>query len=296
MYLIGDIGGTSVRLALAQDGQILPDTLWRAPGGTEDFRAVLAQYRAVAGTGRIAGVVIAAAGAPRKGRLPLTNRAMVLDPEEIRAELGPVPVTLFNDMIGQGHGLARLHPDGLRHLAGPVVGQGPRLLVNIGTGLNACAVHRLDSGAFVAPSEAGNITLPQVSDTLRDLARSRGGEVVAEDVISGRALPWLAQELAGAAGQSGAGALAHDRVRRVIADALAAYLRDMVLCHLATGGVYLTGSVATGLAERLDWSALQQDMAGTRAYADLLAGVPISLVRDPLIALRGCAAVAGGQG
>lgn len=295
MYLIGDIGGTSVRLALAQAGQILPDTLWRAPAGTEDFRAILAQYRAVYASGDIEGVAIAAAGAPRDGLLPLTNRAMVLDPEDIRAELGQVPVTLFNDMVGQGHGLSRLGPDGLRHLAGPQTGQGARLVVNIGTGLNACVVHEGPAGTFVPPSEAGNVTLPQVTDSLRALAGLRGGEVVAEDVISGRALPWLAKVLAERDNQQGAGALAHEAVQRVIADALAAYMRDMVLCHMATGGIFLTGGVSMALADVLDWTEVHAAMVGGRAYADLLARVPVTLVTDPHVALRGCAAIAGAQ-
>lgn len=291
MDLIGDIGGTASRLALAQGGALVPGTLWLAPEGGDDFDAVLRAFLAMVPGRRLRAVAMAGAGALRGDVLPLTNRGLILDPAQIRGVMGDVPVRLFNDMVGQGHGLSHVPQDGMRALAGPRPGAGVRLVVNIGTGLNACAVHDLPGGTFVPVAEAGNVTLPQVSDALRALAQDRGGEVVAEDVISGRALPWLARVLCQTQA-SGAEALAWPQVREVMAQALAGYLRDMVLTHMATGGVYLTGGVAQALAGCLDWRALHGAMVGQRAYTDLLAGVPITLVDDPLIALRGAAALA----
>lgn len=291
MDLIGDIGGTASRLALADKGVIVPGTLWLAPESGDDFGAVLRAFLATVPGVHVRAVTIAGAGALRGAVLPLTNRGLVLDPRQIRGVLGDVPVRLFNDMVGQGHGLAHVPQDGLRPLAGPGQAAGVRLVVNIGTGLNACAVHDLPDGVFVPVAEAGNMTLPQVSDGLRALAQAKGGEVVAEDVISGRALPWLARVLCDVQA-TGAEALDRAEVRAVLAQALAGYLRDMVLTHMATGGVYLTGGVSSALADRLDWRALHGDMVGQRAYTDLLAGVPVTLVTDPLITLRGAATLA----
>jgi glucokinase len=221
---------------------------------------------------------------------------MILDPDEIRQALGDVPVLLFNDMVGQGHGLAQVPQDALRPLAGPAQADGTRLVVNIGTGLNACPVHQAGGGTFVPVAEAGNVTLPQVDAPLRALACALGGEVVAEDVISGRGLPVLAAQLAGRDGCSAAEALGLAEVRDAVFVALAAYLRDMVLTHMATGGVYLTGSVSAALADRLDWQELHRAMIGQRAYTDVLARVPVVLVRDPLVTLRGAAQLAARTG
>ena len=292
MDLIGDIGGTSARLALARSGRIIADSLWQDNSAGDDFRAVLRKFRAVRGTGPVRAVAIAGAGALRGARLPLTNRAMILDPDEIRAVLGDIPVLLFNDMVGQGHGLAQVPQNALRPLAGPVQADGTRLVVNIGTGLNACPVHQAGGAAFVPVAEAGNVTLPQTDASLRALASARGGEVVAEDVISGRGLPVLAARLAGREGCSAAEALDLGVVRETVFVALAAYLRDMVLTHMATGGVYLTGSVSAALSERFDWQELHRAMIGQRAYTDVLARVPIMLVQDPMVTLRGAAQLA----
>jgi glucokinase len=68
MDLIGDIGGTSARLALARDGRIIADSLWQDSGGSEDFRAVLDRFRAVSGHGAIRAAAIAGAGALRGAR------------------------------------------------------------------------------------------------------------------------------------------------------------------------------------------------------------------------------------
>lgn len=291
MDLIGDIGGTASRLALAERGKIVTDSLWLAPEGGDDFGTVLRAFLATVPGVHVRAVSIAGAGALRGEVLPLTNRGLLLDPVQIRGIVGNVPVRLFNDMVGQGHGLAHVPQDGLRALAGPVQATGVRLVVNIGTGLNACPVHDLPQGVFVPVAEAGNVTLPQASDGLRALAQARGGEVVAEDVISGRALPWLARVLCDVEA-TGAEALKLAEVRETLALALAAYLRDMVLTHMASGGVYLTGGVSSVLADLLDWRALHTGMVGRRAYTDLLARVPVTSVTDPLITLRGAAALA----
>ncbi len=295
MELIGDIGGTASRLALALAGRLVESSLWTAPEAlADDLPAMLAAFRADrAPQSAPRAVALAGAGALRGDTLPLTNRALVLRPGVIRAALGnpELPVRLVNDMVGQGHGLAQVPPCALRLLAGPENGDGARLVVNIGTGLNACPVHCVSGRPFVPVAEAGNVTLPQTGPLLRQLAEARGGEVVAEDVISGRALPWLAQKLCDI-DAVGAAALALPPVRAALAQALAAYLRDMVLTHMATGGVVLTGSVAAALADCLDWAGLHAAMVGTRAYTDLLASVPMHLSTDPQITLRGAAVLA----
>ncbi|MCM2562268.1 glucokinase [Lutimaribacter sp. EGI FJ00015] len=294
MDLIGDIGGTSARFALAEIGRVLTGTVWSAPDALgDDLAAMIHAYLAGPGAGaRPRGVALAGAGVLRGQRLTLSNRDMTLTPETIRAALGDaaLPVRLFNDMVAQGHGLAHLPDGGVRRLAGPGPGKGPALVVNIGTGLNACVVHDMGGTRFVPPAEAGNVTLPQVSPGLRALALARGGEVVAEDVISGRGLPWLADAMCGARA-TGAAALALAPVCATLAEALAAYLRDMALVHIARGGVYLTGGVAAALADSLDWAALHRAMVGQGAHADLLGQVGLLHVTDPWVTLRGAAAL-----
>jgi len=76
-------------------------------------------------------------------------------------------------------------------------------------------------------------------------------------------------------------------------------LADIALAYLATGGVYLTGSVSLGLAEY--WAA-QTDFnkafvrSGTKEHAawleDVLSSMPIYLITDPNIGATGALALA----
>ncbi len=263
MDLVGDIGGTNTRLALAAGGTLIEET-W-ASYSNADFDspdAIIAAY--LQGRPAISRLCIAAAGPVTGHRLKLTNYPWELERLRLTALTGGAQVTLVNDLQGQGHGLGAVDGATHRHLAGPPAGtQGRALVVNIGTGLNAAAVHRVGGRSFVPPSEAGHIYLYPAQ------------QIVAEDHASGRAM---------AAGRS------IDNLQ----SALAVFLHDIAHVHLPTEGIFLTGGLAQAMADRLDWAFVHNEMCGRGPYRDLLGAIPLFLVTDDRIALRGAAKVAAG--
>ncbi len=264
MDLVGDIGGTHTRLALARDGLLVDDT-WASFTNADfpDPESLIATF--LQGAPVIRRLCIAAAGPVAGQSLTLTNYPWVLERMRLAALTGGAQVTLVNDMQGQGHGLCAVQKPH-RHLAGPAQMQSDRaLIINIGTGLNAAVVHDFDGRTFVPPSEAGHMYL--------------GGEknaVLAEDQASGRAL---------AAGKS----------QSDLAAALALFLHDVALVHLPDSGIYLTGGVAQALSGRIDWAALHHAMVGHGPYQTQLSAMGLFLVTDDRIALRGTARIAAGM-
>lgn len=259
MDLVGDIGGTHTRLCLAAGGALIEES-WKRYTNAEfhSAEALIGAYLQDAPL--VSHLCLAAAGPVVGHSLALTNHPWVLERMRLTALTEGAQVTLVNDMQGQGHGLQAVAPDALRHLAGPRAGVENRaLVVNIGTGLNAAVVHRVDGRTFVPPSEAGHIYLD--------------GAVLAEDRASGRALT--------------SGVSEHDLTK-----ALARFVHDLAHVHLPTNGIFLTGGVAQVLAGRLDWAGLHMAMQGQGPYRDLLARLPIHLVTDDRITLRGAARIA----
>lgn len=132
-----------------------------------------------------------------------------------------------------------------------------RLVVNVGTGLNAAQVFHLDGRTLVPPAEAGHITLTAVTDEERgfmDWLEETHPEPGMEDVLSGRGFErlyaWLANQenrpgkkaadiMAGAADDPIA-----DKAIRMFCAFMGRYAGDLALVTLPFGGVYLCGGVS----------------------------------------------------
>jgi len=103
MQLVGDVGGTHARLALARDGVLQPGTLRRVRGEDHaSFDELLAGYLAGLGRPAIAAVCIAVAGPVEGGRARLTNRDWSLSTERLRALTGAAEARLMNDLMALG--------------------------------------------------------------------------------------------------------------------------------------------------------------------------------------------------
>lgn len=306
--LLGDIGGTNARFALADNGVLRPGSIRRiATAEQPDLTELVSGYLKQVAAPECDAVCLAVAGPVRDGRVEMTNLPRGLTPGALAGPAGTERVFFLNDLQAQGHALPGLAPRQLRALrpgAAPADGA-TRLVVGIGTGLNAAVVLATPGGLLVPPSEAGHIHLPQQDDEERALARwlaARHGIATAEEALSGRGLSAIHafrdQPPATPAALVAAIASGDSQARAtgaLYARLLGRFLAGLALIHLPWGGIFLSGGAARALAPHLMDLGLEQGFTGMGRYSDLLRDIAIWLIDDDYAALTGCAAFLAAQ-
>lgn len=311
LTLVADIGGTNTRLALAHGAEVQPDSVRRhANASFPDLATVLQAYLTEAGSPELRGACAALAGPVQDGAGQMTNLDWDITEAGLSAALGGVPARLLNDLQAQGHALDRLAPGTLRPVFRPATPaparvEATRLVIGIGTGFNAAAVHRTRNGRLVTASECGHITLPTPTAAdrrLADFLARTAGFASVEEALSGRGLgqidAWLTAETGGPPRRDAPGviaALAEGEPRAQAAAEtfvrlLGTVAGDLALVHLPFGGICLIGGMARAMTPHLARFGLADAFRAKGRFAPLMAGFPLAVVEDDYAALTGCAA------
>jgi glucokinase len=307
LCLVADIGGTNTRVALADGALLRADSIRRFRN--DDFaglESVLDRYLAEAGAGAIAGVCVCAAGPVKDQVATLTNRDWTIDHGTLTRPTGAACVAILNDLQAPGYALGHIAADRLHPVIdGPREAGGTQLVVNVGTGFNAAAVHDTGHGRIVTASECGHVTMPVRSEAdLRLAQRVEGAHGFAgvEDVLSGRGLERLWEFASHEAGlpstRDAAGIMAAidvgDPVARATAGLfvrlLGAVTGDLALVHLPFGGIYLVGGVAKAFAPHLGTMGFDDAFRDKGRFAGFMDQFAVTLVEDDHAPLTGCAA------
>ncbi len=311
-FVIADIGGTNSRLGLSRNGSCIDSSVRRFLNGNHaSFEELLADYLDTTVTGPISGICVAAAGPVEAGRARMTNVDWTIEANQLRRVADCRSSAIINDLTAMGHGLQLVAGDNhlqvvARDRQPDEHGQaaGKRLLVNVGTGFNIALVVAAPSGWIVSDSESGRITLPVRSDqdySLKRFIEQQSGYAGLEDALSGRGLAnihaWVCSN-SGAALPEGLpddlpspGASPEWReASRILVRLLGVVVGDLALANMPTGGIYLVGGVATGLADMLEGAEFAKAFHDKGDYSEFMRRFPVSLITDDLLALRGCAA------
>ncbi|MCK0148407.1 glucokinase [Marivita sp. S6314] len=306
--LVADLGGTNTRVALTDGDIVRTDSIKRFRNADHaDLPAVLRAYMAEQ-TVIPDAACVAMAGPVRDGVGELTNLNWLVEREAVAAATGATTVAVLNDLQAQGHALDRLTPDVLTTiLPGQSAGtHAARLVVGVGTGMNAAAVYRLGDRTLVPPSEAGHVSLPaQDTDELRllDWIAAKHGTPGLEDVLSGRGFErvyaWLCDE-AGSTDLLDAGAIMQgvndgsnaraEEAARMFVRMLGRATSNLALVHLPFGGIYLCGGVARHFSPHLKRLGFEAAFKDKGRFADFMHQFPVYLVDDDYAALSGSAA------
>jgi glucokinase len=324
LSLVADIGGTNTRVALAEGARVDAGRIRRYRN--RDFAGidgVLAAYLAAEGVAGVGGACVAAAGPVRDGAVTMTNlvdergAAWVIDPGRVTRATGAAQVAVLNDLQAQGQALGHLAAGRLRTLIdGPCQTGATKLVVGLGTGVNAAPVHETAAGRIVPPSECGHMNMPargtegaRLQAFVEGLLAARGEVAHAgvEEVLSGRGLANLAAFAAPGAGvpplpDSAAvlAALAADdpvaaEAARLYTYILGQMLADLALIHLPYGGIFLIGGMSRALAPAFARFGLTAAFRENRRVPLLTTDFAVSVVEDDYAALTGCAAFLAGQ-
>jgi glucokinase len=308
--LVGDIGGTNARFALAEDADGRP--VVREPRGYANAEhaspedAIQAYLKDI-GASRPAKAVLAVAGPVADGAMHFTNLDWEVSEARLKSVAGFEAARLLNDFEAQALAAPRLAPNNLLRL-GPEVAtpaEGTLAILGPGTGFGVAGLVRRGASEMVLTTEGGHAGFAPTDEVeleiWRRFARQRE-RVSIERVLSGSGLFELYQALADIDGvpaslsdqkEVHAAADAGDPLARRTVDRFCCILGstagDIALGMGARGGVYVTGGVAQRLADHLAASGFRERFEAKGRFVDYMRAIPTLLVLDPYAALIGAA-------
>lgn len=193
--LVGDVGGTNVRFALAlrRGGGMRIERFEVYPGKEfQTFADALHRYLDQTGV-RATAACFAVAGPVKDGVGQLTNRDWTVSSGELSREFGIRDVMVVNDFLAMARSVPELEDDAFEVLfEGVAVPEAPILVAGPGTGFGVSTILPTESGWRVVSGEGGHIAYAPRTELERDLCRILArdhGYVSNELVASGSGLP-----------------------------------------------------------------------------------------------------------
>jgi glucokinase len=193
--LLGDIGGTNARLALATESVLGPVTSFEVNRFARFTDVVDLFLRDDRHRSRLRHAFFAIAAPIHSERCELTNSAWVIDAIELQAT-SCLRSQLFNDSAAVAHSLPLLGPADLAKIGGGADDKtSPMAVLGPGTGLGvACLIRQADKPVVIA-SEGGHATLTatcDLEDQIIERLRQRFGDQSAM-VLLGRWMSTFSQ-------------------------------------------------------------------------------------------------------
>lgn len=323
LALVADVGGTHSRFALASHddagGVELTHAHTYASGSAASIEPLLLDYLSQCGA-RPDVLSLAIAGPVVDGICRATNLPWIVEARAIAQALGAAgvgaEVVLLNDFEAVAWGVREV-PGSLRAslLRGERDPLGPIAVLGAGTGLGeALAVPLPGGGLRVLASEGGHADLAPrdaFEDGLLVSLRAQFPDHVSyERVLSGPGLTALFEHVTAGTGAAIRGTVlgADDPAREIVArhescphcartveafvDLLGAEAGNLALKCLPSGGLFLAGGLAPRVRAVVEQRLITSFSAKGRMQS-VLSRIPVDLVLDGQVGLRGAAARVG---
>lgn len=299
--IAGDIGGTKTLLRCIEESNIAVEERF-ASGDYKTFDALLTDFFARCER-PVDAACFAVAGPVFEQRAQVTNLGWTMETVALARAFDIGSVSLINDfyaialgvpLLGDGDRLS-LH-DGKRRPREPIA------ILGAGTGLGEAAVIWSGELWSVVPSEGGHADFAPQDEIQTRLFLSllgKYGHVSWERVLSGMGLvnifTFLGGQAADAAEVSAKAERGDPLARRafdVFVDIYGAEAGNMALRLLARGGVYLAGGVAAKNTRFFTDGKFVNAFLRKGRFHDMLREMPIDLITDQTVGLRGAAEMA----
>lgn len=319
--LAGDIGGTKTNLGLFSIDPTGPKMIAERTyashqaNGLEEMIENLLDIQAVT----IGAACFGIAGPVIEGTAQLTNLNWGVSEAKLRQRFACERIELINDLTATALAIPWLTRDQLTALNQDAVAKiGNMALVAPGTGLGQALLLRHHEDYLPVASEGGHVDFAPNDEAEVGLWRTlhqRHGHVSIERVLSGTGLVniylWLAQNRPKDTSTAVRRALenrAADDPAKVISqealdggnllcqEALVHYCRilgavagNLALTAMATGGVFLGGGIPPKILPVLEKSDFMKSFCAKGRFSDLMATLPVWVIRNDKAALLGAA-------
>jgi glucokinase len=308
--LVGDIGGTNARFAVAErtDGKTRLVNFKSLPcADYPDVYACLDAYFAQTGEARTFDYAcVAVAGPVKAGRIKLTNLAWEVAEDRLAQTTGARKAWLINDYAALAFSLPHLTHEDTRTIGRVAEGFGDvRAVMGAGTGFGASVLIGGPYGAYCLSTESGHISFAPVNDyevEIHRYLRERYGRVTVEMLLSGPGLVNLYHAIKHIRGEvaldltppqitqlDGPDAQGCRHTVEAFLDILASTCGDLALAQGATAGMFIAGGIPPRLVQHIDDARFRGRMEAKAPMAGLVAAIPSRLIMHPSAALMGAA-------
>lgn len=308
--LVGDVGGTNVRLAEARindAGFVDLAHVARMPVAT--YASLDAAIAAWNGQGHVLPktAVFALAGPTGADEVRFTNSNWVVSAKALKARFGFASVTLVNDFAAQARAVPANRPEEFETLIeGVAVAGAPMVVLGPGTGLGQAILMPEGKDWRVISTEAGHQAYAPCTARERQILAhvAKGLDYVSfETLVSGPGLDRLYQAICALEGRParlkggdeiGPSAISGDDVcaveaAQVMVASLATFAGNAILATGAKGGCVIAGGVAEALSPFLRTPEFAQRLTERGPISAYFDNVPVRRARDAFAALEGAA-------
>ena len=293
--LLAELGGTKARLAITKDSKTFSEY-------EEFFMKDFISAEEIFNTyfekkGFLFRKAIIGVAAPIiNEKVVFTNSKVSFDLKSLKQNFFDIELTVLNDLEMQAYAINSLSEDELSLIGiEPPIKKGPKVLVSPGTGLGLAGI----IGDDVVFTEGGHIQIPYGIDTfnllIKDFFKRNQRYPTFEDFLSGKGITYIYNFL----NDSDLDNISNEEIlmnkenssciktRKLFFKLFALYLRFAALMWGSLSGVYISGSIANSLFDIESESAFRKAFEESDKMQDLLLSIPIYLVKDVDLGLRG---------
>jgi glucokinase len=307
LRVIGDIGGTYARFAVAERGKY-SELQHLSVSKYASLKDALGEYLdALPRDMRPTRGALAVAGPVSGDEVKLTNLNWSFSIAALKSDLSMSSLVVVNDFAATAMSVPYL-PEADCYLIGPPQSKtsGPVGVIGPGTGLGVGALVP-DAGRWILlPGEGGHSTLPPTTHAeslILEVLRTHWRHVSAERALSGAGLVNLYQALCSIEGKRPdplSPADVTDRAMRgndptcvkafeVFCSMLGTVAGDLALTIGATGGIYIAGGILLRFKEAFASSPFRERFEDKGRFQDYLRRIPTYLILEESPALLGLA-------
>ncbi len=299
--IAGDIGGTKTLLRCVDNGEVAFEQRFES-AAFPTFDALLTEFFKRCGP-PVHAACFAVAGPVFERRAEVTNLRWAIDAAALAKAFGIAQVSLINDFYAIALGVPLLGPaDRLPLHEGNRRPREPIAILGAGTGLGEAVVIWSGDQWNVVSSEGGHADFaPQDEEQTRLFLalRAKYGHVSWERLLSGMGLVNIFTFLGGTsndpahvAGLAESGDPLGLKTFEIFVDIYGAEAGNMALRALARGGVYLAGGVAAKNTKFFTDGRFVDAFLRKGRFREMLEEMPIDLIIDEKVGLRGAAEMA----
>lgn len=305
--LIGDIGATNARFALADAEGIRDELVLKCADYPGIVEAAQDYLNRVDPARRPKAAAVAIAGPVGGDWFEMTNHPWHFSQEETRRALALDLFHLMNDFKAVALSVPHLKGGDLHKIGGGTAKPGfPIGIIGPGTGLGVASLS-WDGGRYVAiPGEGGHVTMPARTlrefDLFRTLIDLKYSHISAERVCSGKGmvnvynalrildgrkdLPDRTPEEISAAAIDGSCALCAE-VKDLMTVFLARIAGNMALTLGSFSGIYIAGGIVGRWGAHFDEAMFREEFESKGRFHEYMADIPTFLIKHDFPAFVG---------